>query len=188
MKEVSLLLLAAGTSFLVFVSAAARGVLKKNGRLLALAAFAFVAGGGFAGRGGYIFLRGAKVQLVNALKPRTGSEVYAALFGSKQATCVKVLHCQDQVVPKIDYAIWLQFETCPQELKRLLALHNFTGQKQAGAGWNTTALAAPESWFKPESLGDSVLVFTYRKDNYGAGQTLYTSADSTRAFCVDFSE
>ncbi|MFN5214064.1 MAG: hypothetical protein ACK5DY_05550 [Bacteroidota bacterium] len=40
-------------------------------------------------------------------------------------------------------------------------------------------------WFKPQSLGDSIWVFIYNLDEYGNGQTIYSSLDSTKAFCID---
>ena len=134
-----------------------------------------------------IYLFGSKSynRVADMLKPRTGEEIYTALFGKAEDKCVKVLNYQDQVVPKIDYAIWLHFETCPDELIRILQRHNFQTDKQATKGWQTDGPSANEKWFKPESLGDSVLVFKYNKDEFGNGQTIYSSLDSTRAFCID---
>jgi hypothetical protein len=34
-------------------------------------------------------------------------------------------------------------------------------------------------------LGDSIFVFNYKKDDYGNGQTIYSSLDSTKVFCID---
>jgi hypothetical protein len=114
------------------------------------------------------------------LKPRTGNEIYFALFGKTESKCLKVLNHQDQVIPKIDYAIQLHFETCPNELKRILKLYDFRTEIHSTKDWKTN-----EDWFKPETLGDSILVFTYKKDQYGNGQTIYSSLDSTKAFCID---
>src|SRR5690606_39355592 len=60
-------------------------------------------------------------KVTETLSPRTGDEIYDALFDKRQTDCIKILNFQDQVVPKIDYAIWLHFETCPDELKRILS-------------------------------------------------------------------
>ena len=73
------------------------------------------------------------------LKPRTGDEIYSALFGKTNNSCLKVLNQQDQIVPKIDYAIWLHFKTCPNELNRILQLHNFKTEKQASKDWHATS-------------------------------------------------
>lgn len=119
------------------------------------------------------------------LRPRTGEEIYSALFGKTENICLKVLNYQDQIVPKIDYAIWLHFDNCPDELKRILQLHEYKTELQSTNGWQTTGPLANDNWFKPETLGDTVLVFTYKKDEYGNGQTIYSSLDSTKAFCID---
>ena len=87
--------------------------------------------------------------------------------------------------PKIDYAIWLQFGTCPDELKRILSIHDFKTERQSTKGWNTDGPLANENWFKPETLGDTILVFKYSKDQYGNGQIIYSSLDSTKVFCID---
>jgi hypothetical protein len=98
---------------------------------------------------------------------------------------VKVLNSQDQVIPKIDYAIWLYFETCPKELNRILNLHSFSSETISTKGLEIDGPSANEKWFEPASLGDSILVFTYKKDHYGNGQTIYSSVDSTKVFCID---
>ena len=119
------------------------------------------------------------------MKPRTGDEIYNALFGKTQTSCIKILKYQDQVIPKIDYAIWLYFETCPRELSRILSIHDFNSKTLSTNGWDTDEPLANENWFKPETLGDSIVVFTYKKDEYGNGQYIYSSLDSTKVFCKD---
>ncbi len=44
-------------------------------------------------------------KVTDTCKPRTGDEIYNALFDKRQTDCVKILNYQDQVIPKIDYAI-----------------------------------------------------------------------------------
>jgi len=178
----------AGLVFLLLGGMLGWSVVKRRKDLSRAAFGLFIVFLGLVGWAGLRLATKSYHKLVAVTRPRTGAEIYTALFGRPQAACVQVLHQQDQVVPKIDYAIWLQFETCPKEVKRILGLHHFARQKQATAGWNTSGPAAHDNWFKPESLGGSILVFTYRRNNYGSGQTLYSSVDSTRVFCVDFSE
>jgi len=188
MKE---LLLVVGIAVLLFtlsVGVLAWGVMRKGKKIKRIAFVLFIAFLGSVAWAGYRLATKSYHKLTALGKSRTGEEIYKALFGPQQATCVQVINYQDQVVPKIDYAIWLQFKTCPKELKRITKLHKFTVQKQATAGWNTAGPVAKKNWFKPENLGDSVLVFVYERDNYGSGQTIYASADSTRVFCADFSE
>lgn len=136
----------------------------------------------------YLLARNSYRRLAKAVQPRTGPEIYAALFKAPATTCVRVMQAQDQVVPKIDYAIWLEFTTCPTELRRVLSLHPYVATKEATYEWNTTSPAAGNNWFRPESLGDTVLVFRYRRNAYGSGQTIFAALDSTKAYCQDASE
>ncbi|MBJ6144703.1 hypothetical protein [Hymenobacter sp. BT559] len=188
MKELLIIVEVAGLLFMLFVGALTWGVLRKAKRIKHLAFVLFIAFLGSVAWAGFRLATKSYHKLAALGEPRTGDEIYRALFGQQKAACVQVINYQDQVIPKIDYAIWLQFKTCPQELARITKLHRFRVQKQATAGWTVAGPAADKNWFKPEILGDSVLVFLYKRDNYGSGQTLYASADSTRVFCVDFAE
>ena len=88
------------------------------------------------------------------MKPRTGDEIYDALFDKRQFDCVKVLRYQDQVVPKIDYAIWLSFETCPNELKRILSRHEFSAGRLSTKDWNgKIPYGETLDWFNPTLFG-----------------------------------
>lgn len=136
----------------------------------------------------YLFMQKSYNRIAGALRPRSGQEIYVALFDKPASNCTSVINYQDQVLPKIDYAIALQLETCPQELQRILSLHEFEGMRQSSRECAITTQAGGMQWFKPETLGDSILVFQYRRNEYGGGQTIYASLDSTRAFCIDFSE
>ena len=40
-------------------------------------------------------------------------------------------------------------------------------------------------WFTPKSLGDSLLVYEYKKDELGNGQILYVSKEMDEVFCKD---
>ena len=120
------------------------------------------------------------------LKPRTGEEIYSALFGEPKHDCLKVINYQDQIVPKIDYAIWLHFDTCPKELERILSRHEFSEAKLAT---NSLIGNIPYdetiSWFNPKSMGDSIVVYEYSTDDNRNIQTMYVSVDSTKVFCRD---
>lgn len=132
-----------------------------------------------------LVLLGIAFLLFLIFRPRTGEEIYTALFDKKQTDCIKILNYQDQVVPRIDYAIWLHFETCPEELKRILSLQEFESEVIATSGWETKGPFDHINWFKPETLGDSILVSIYSKDEYGNGQYIYSSLDSTKVFVKD---
>jgi hypothetical protein len=154
---------------------------KKKSNIMKVAVFALLLS---IGTGGYtVYVLANKTY--HALQPRTGSDIYTALFGKPASNCVKVLHYQDQVVPKIDYAIWLHFRTCPDEMKRILSKNHYEFEKVSESDTKTNGPSANNNWFKPELMGDSVLTFKFKKDEYGNGQTIYINRDSTEAYCID---
>ena len=119
---------------------------------------------------------------IDELGPRDGIRIYEALFDSPTSSCVEVLGYQDQVVPKIDYAIFLHFKTCPDEVERILAQHTF---RKATVSGKSLATTYGVNWFRPQDLGDSVLVYQYALNEYGNGQTLYLNQTKTEGYCED---
>jgi hypothetical protein len=103
--------------------------------------------------GGIVVVNHSYQKLSNIFdfKPRTGEEIYAALFGKPETDCVKILNYLDQTIPIIDISINLEFTTCPKEAKRILDLHAFVFEKKA----NTTY---------PEK-GDSLIVFQTKSNS-----------------------
>jgi len=186
MKEIILLTVAAGLTFLIFVVTLIFGFIKKN-RHLKLASFliliVFI---GLASWTAFTFVNKSYNKVADTLKPRTGDEIYDALFDKRKSDCVKVLNYQDQVVPKIDYAIWLHFETCPSELNRILSRHKFTSDKLSTKDWNVKiSYGETMEWFNPTTLGDTIMVYEYSTNNSRNIQTIWTSLDSTKVFCRD---
>ena len=185
MKELIILTVISGLAFLDFLVTLILGFTKRDKKLKLTALLFFFAFIGLTTWTGFKFVSKTYNKVADSLKPRTGDEIYDALFGKRQTDCVKILNYQDPVVPKIDYAIWLHFETCPNELNRLLSLHDFKTEIVSTTEWNTEGPLAHENWFKPETLGDTILVFIYNKDEYGNGQHIYSSLDSTKVFVKD---
>jgi hypothetical protein len=186
MKEIIVLTVITGLTFLVFGLFLLFGIFRRDKKLLLNSAFVFLVFLGFAGWTGFEFVTKFYNKVADTLKPRNGDEIYDALFGKRQTECVKVLNHQDQVVPKIDYAIWLHFETCPKELKRILSRHEFSGGKVATNGWDgKIPFGETLDWFKPTTLGDIILVYEYSTENSRNIQTIWASVDSTKVFCRD---
>lgn len=185
MKEITVLTVILGLIFILFLTKLIFGIAKRKQKLIFISVVLFLFLTISCSWVFYVFSRKSYEHVVNMLRPRTGEEIYVALFGKTNNKCLKILNHQDQLIPKIDYAIWLHLQTCPEELKRILQLHNFKTDKESTKGWQTDGPSANEKWFKPEKLGDSVLVFRYKKDDYGNGQTIYSSFDSTEIFCID---
>ena len=185
MKEIIICLILSGTLFISFLALLLIGAFRKNRVIIFSSLVTLVIALGSAFWTAYLLLNKTYHKVSETLKPRLGVEIYSALFGKSENDCVKVLNYQDQIVPKIDYAIWLEFETCPQELKRILNQHEFITSKVAKTEVEQNGLSENINWFNPQTLGDSLLVFVYKKDNFGNGQTIYSSLDSTRVFCSD---
>lgn len=185
MREIIGYLLVSGVLFVGLAGLLVAAILRKPRRRLgAYAAVCLLLLAGTVVRAAYLLVRKSYAHLVAVGRPRTGSEIYAALFGPL-AACLKVTNKQDQVVPRIDDAIWLEFETCPAELRRILAQRKYVAMREATSNWSTDGPLAGSNWFKPEALGDSALIFRYRKDDYGNGQTIFAALDSTKAYCMD---
>jgi hypothetical protein len=185
MKEIIIWLILSGTLFISFLALLLIGAFRKNRVIIfsSLVTLAIALGSAFWTS--YLLLNKSYHKVTETLRPRTGDEIYSALFGKSESDCVKILNYQDQIVPKIDYAIWLEFETYPNELNRILNRHEFIASKVAKTEVEQNGSSENNKWFKPQPLGDSLLVFVYKKDDFGNGQTIYSSLDSTRVFCID---
>lgn len=186
MKQILLLVILSTLSFVLFLIALVFGIIKKNEKLKWISLFLFFA---------FVILSGSTVfkvvnksyhKVTEALKPRTGDEIYDSLFGTRQTKCVSVLNSQDQVVPKIDAAILLHFKTCPAELKRILAQHKFGVEKLSTSKWNQKVPYGENiKWFNPNKLGDTIMVYEYSSDNSRNIQTIWSNLDSTEVFVRD---
>lgn len=61
-------------------------------------------------------------------KARTGNEIYNAMFGNPVDKCTKVINHKDQIVPRLDCCIWLEFQTCSTELSRIVTQQHLKRQ------------------------------------------------------------
>lgn len=150
--------------------------------LALLLSFAGVGTGLFAG---YKFLYKSYVKISDAFKPRTGEEIYAALFDGNPNECTKVIEKQDQVVPVVDVAIYLHFKTCESELNRILKQQQYEMTVLVKNEEDTTPNSIDPDWFEPLKMGDSVYVYTYRKDDFGNYQSLFVSKKKDEVYCKD---
>lgn len=186
MKEVIISTIIAGLVFLTFLVTLTLSFTKKKKKLKLTSLFLFFVFIGCAGWTGYKIVNKTYNKVADKFKMRTGDEIYDALFEKRKTNCIKILNYQDQVVPKIDYAIWLHFETCPTELKRILSKHEFKEEKLSTDNWNgKIPLGETLEWFNPTILGDSIMVYEYSKDNSRNIQTIWTNLDCTKVFVRD---
>jgi hypothetical protein len=152
--------------------------MKKKFFLMILGA-GIVFGAAFASRFGVV-----PPKSFGILPPRTGQEIYDSLFEKPYYNCVRILHAQE--IPSYDIRL-LSFETCPKELKRILARHEFTSGTEPTKGWTETIpLADDVSWFVPQSMGDTIHICEFSTHESRNIQTFWISLDSTKAFCRDY--
>jgi len=186
MKLIITLTIITALIFNIFILTLIFGWTKKNKKLKITALYAFIAFLSLGGLTGYKLVTKSYYKVTKTLKPRTGDEIYDGLFGKRETNCVKVLNYQDQVVPKIDYAISLHFETCSSELKRILSRHEFSAEKLPTKEWNAKIpYGETLHWFNPTTLGDTIMVYEYSTTKNRNIQTLWTTLDSTEIFCRD---
>lgn len=155
------------------------GVIKQNKRLM-IALFFVLGTTTFLGLllGGLLLYRGSQF-VAQFLKPRDGEEIYYVLMG-QPAPCVRVIHSQDQVIPKIDYAIWLEAEICEAEFKRIIPAVPY---KVISGDINHNG---PE-WFLKGALSDSLEVYE-NLDSYGNGRIYYVTRAHTHLFLKDIAD
>jgi hypothetical protein len=171
MKELIILKVISGLAFFVFLVILILGFTKKNKKLKLTALILFFAFIGLTAWTGFKFVSKTYNKVAETLRPRTGDEIYDALFDKRQTDCIKILNFQDQVVPKIDYAIWLHFETCPE-----LSTAKWDGKIPYGETLD---------WFNPKTLGDTIMVYEYSTNDSKNIQTIWTNLDSTKVFVRD---
>lgn len=185
MKEIIYLWLVSALFLVGFISCLIVYFIRKNNVYIKISFVFLVILVLIGGYSGYKFASKSYNKIAATFKPRTGLEIYIALFGKPEYNCLNVVHWQDQTVPKIDYAIWLEFQTCPEELERIVSIHKFDRKTISSKDISKKQPAHNVNWFSPQTLGDSVIVYEYKKDDYGNGQTIYTNLEQTKVYCID---
>jgi hypothetical protein len=165
------------------------GLLKRFKQLLYVALASLLLCILVAGWAAYRTFSNSYRHVAEAVRPRRGAEIYQALFGQSPVACTRVLAAQNQVVPRIDDAIWLHFTTCPGEFKRLVTRYPFDGGKEPTAQWLEQIPGAQNiSWFRPQAMGDTILVYEYATERSRNIQTFWASRDSTEVFYRDIAD
>ncbi len=182
-----------GILFLTFIVTIIVGFVKKNRILKLVSLGVFIIFCTIIIWTGGKFLNKSIHKISKILEPRSGNEIYDELLGKREHNCVKILNSQDQVIPKIDYAIWLEFETCSEEFDRIIKGHDFSENEiiitPKNKDWliplaNTDNL----KWFNPKSLGDTITVYEYASENNKNIQTIWTNRFKAKVFLRDISD
>ena len=111
--------------------------------------------------------------------PRSGVDIYVAMFGNSLNNCLKIIDKEEHSIPILDDGIYLHFKTCPPDVKRILSLHTYTCQIRTRM---TPSTNDGVKWFKPETLGDSVIDCFGDKSTNTDYETFYISKDSTEVY------
>jgi hypothetical protein len=197
MEEILYGVLCAAGAFVSGIVLIAFGVSKKKNLLIIASLICFllaVASGSITGyrfvsksyqKARYTYRQGKQVYsaIGNPFKLRNGPEIYTALLGPQISQCLEVVKYQDQLIPKIDYAIILHVKTCPEEVQRIVSLRPFSAKILTGH-WLAGEDHRHTDWFLPSTLGDSVIVYENYDENAN-GQSIYTNREKTEAYIVD---
>lgn len=189
MKEIVIWLLVTAILVVLFLIMMGVAIVKKNKRLAVLSIVPVVVAMISAGVALFKIMnkgykRAKQITWENPFKERTGGEIYTALFEQSPNNCVTVQNKKDQYVPGLDCCIWLEFSTCPAELKRILQQEDYTMKIQNSAAINISGDNEKPAWWKPEQLGDTVLFFSCDIEGKRL-QQLISSKDSTKVFYCD---
>ena len=138
------------------------------------------------GRKSYRF---AKQHIHNPFSDRKGIDIYVALFGKPIVNCVLVTNKMDQKVPRLDCCIWLEFATCPRELKRILLLGDYKNVEIQNNKVYVPDYSPKPEWFNPLLLGDSISQLEIlNADNHNRHQIIFFNRDSSRVFYCDMAD
>ena len=181
MTEVILFASLAGLSFLVSVIMFITAIVKKKVNLALWAIVPFFLAGIFGAYTGYVAISKAYDHVTDSMKGRTGDEIYTAVLG-KPESCVMVEESIDQVIPRIDAAIYLQARVCPAEVIRLLHAEKYT--ESGKDAWHSQSTEFPKGFVIST---DSVMVY-YVQLSDSNGRTLLISPDSTEMLVKDWAD
>lgn len=112
--------------------------------------------------------------------PRSGSEIYAALFGPPINTCMQVLDHDDALIPKLDNVIRLHVRTCPEEIRRIVAQGRYTEESSMELSYT-----AENEAYSIHQLGEDATTLNWTVSDGRHWRTLHFSPDSTELIVID---
>lgn len=122
-------------------------------------------------------------ELRNLATPRTGEQIYDALFGPATDACVRIIAFDDAVIPKLDNVIHLHAYTCPAEVRRILASATYTAD-------STAAYAADDSpaRFATALLGSDAITLQATLLDGEHWRTIHLRSDSSALIVHDIAD
>lgn len=112
--------------------------------------------------------------------PRSGPEIYAALFGPPINNCVQVLLHDDALVPKLDNVIRLHVRTCPEEIRRIVAQGRYTQESSMKLSYT-----AENEAYSIHQLGEDATTLNWTVSDGRHWRTLHFRPDSTELIIID---
>lgn len=194
MREVLVWVFLTGALFFVFMVLLIEGYRKKNKRKIRLSIlilFIMIICGCWTGYMVFKKLYNKAADIADEiLKPRTGMEIYTALFNAPESNCVEVVNQMDQMVPRLDCCIWIEFKTCAQEIRRIASQDIFTKNEmpEADSTLDQPPFQPAPGWWKPSILGDSLVKLSDAGNDSNRARILLFSRDSTHAFYCDMAD
>lgn len=186
MKEIIIYGILTGLTFIGFIGLLIIGLIRKRRNLILSSIIFLLITISLGTTIGYKVVTKSYNKFSELVKPRSGEEIYNALFGETDKDCLKIIDYQDQIVPKIDYAIWLHFKTCPEECSRIISEFDYNREELETKNWNLgTPLAENIEWWKPKEMGETIIVYEYPIKEGRNIRTLWISKDSTEVYCRD---
>lgn len=186
MKEIIIFGILTGITFFGFMGLLVNGIVRKRRKSILFSILILVISISLGITTAYKVITKSYYKVSDFFKPRTGDEIYTALFGEAENECLEIVDYQDQIVPKIDYAIWLHLNTCPKECARILAEFEYDRETLATKDWaSETPYTEKISWWNPKEMGDTVFVYEYTITEGKNIRTLWISKDSTEVYCRD---
>jgi len=185
MLEIILWIVITGLLVFAFLYLLITGLLKKRGKNISWSLVFLLLSIFTGGWSGYLVFKKTRNTVKELLRPRNGIEIYTALFDAPVNNCVEVTNKRDQAVPRLDCCIWLEFNTCPPELNRIISQHPYEVSRFSAK--DTLYMAdfyERPQWWKPGSLGDSVIVLHY-SDNPSRVRSIFMNRDSAHVFYCD---
>ena len=169
-----------------FIGLLTLGLIRKNRNLILSSIVVFLIATSLIVTTGHKVIIKSYNKISDIVQPRSGEDIYNLLFGKPNSECLKIIDYQDQVVPKIDYAIWLHFKTCPKECSRILSSFDYSRRELETKNWDSgTPFAENIEWWAPKEMGNIIIVYEYPIKEGKNIRTLWISKDSTEVYCRD---
>ena len=186
MKEVALYGVATAITLVIFIGTLLYGMFQKEKKVILLSFLFLFVSIVLGVATGYKVVAKSYQKLSEIVQPRSGNEIYTALFGVPKNDCVQILNSRDQLIPKIDYAIWMHLKTCPKECTRILSEFEYSKEKLVTQTWtNGTPMSENIEWWSPKALGDTIWVYEVELKEGRNIRTLWISMDSTEVYVRD---